>query len=519
MKHLSNLARQIAARGIKHVFGIPGSGPSLHLLNELEKLDVQFHLTHFEGSAALMAGAFGKLSNQSGVAVSIKGPGLTNMLPGLAACGLDAFPVVSISEAYLPGAPPESAHKRIEHEKLLSGIAKYQTFLSDTGPSFGSLCELAESEVPGVVHLNLGASSCDRAIPELPLQEAFEDDGDLDRAVSIARRSSKPVVIAGTLAVRKDWSDKLNRLSIPVFSTAAAKGAVNESLSQAAGVYTGVGGPLAPESKVLPEADLVVALGLRHNEVLAVKPFDCPAIHFDPLGEAKSFGFKFSPTVEGTSSQLDTLLQSLTEKSWGLDLIDRAIKELQAELFSASFLPAHVFTAIATHFNNKARLVLDTGNFCTIGEHVWQVPHPGLYLASGQGRYMGVAIPLGIGAAIYDPKVPTIVFTGDGGVGMFISEMKLAVQHKLPLLVVLLSDSFLGTIRGAALQKGFSQQPTAIYQPSWLQTMEGLGVPGERINNVAELETALNRWGQKGPLYLEIPFDVDDYQHMTEGIR
>ncbi len=513
------MARQIAARGIKHVFGIPGSGPSLHLLNELEKLDVRFHLTHFEGSAALMAGAFGKLSNQSGVAVSIKGPGLTNMLPGLAACGLDAFPVVSISEAYLPGAPPESTHKRIEHEKLLSGIAKYQAFLSDTGPSFGSLCELAESEVPGVVHLNLGASSCDRAIPELPLQEAFENDGDLDRAVSIARRSSKPVVIAGTLAVRKDWSDKLNRLSIPVFSTAAAKGAVNESLSQAAGVYTGVGGPLAPESKVLPEADLVVALGLRHNEVLAVKPFDCPAIHFDPLGEAKSFGFKFSPTVEGTPSQLDTLWESLGQKSWGLDLIDSTIKKLQAELFSASFLPAHVFTAIAAHFNNRARLVLDTGNFCTIGEHVWQVPHPGLYLASAQGRYMGVAIPLGIGAAVYDPKVPTIVFTGDGGVGMFISEMKLAVQHKLPLLVVLLSDSFLGTIRGAALQKGFSQQPTAIYQPSWLQTMEGLGVPGERINNVAELETALNRWGQKGPLYLEIPFDADEYQRMTEGVR
>ncbi|MGD9299993.1 MAG: thiamine pyrophosphate-binding protein, partial [Desulfobacterales bacterium] len=102
MKHLTDLATQIADRGIEHVFGIPGSGPSLHLLNELEKKGVRFHLTHFEGSAALMAGAFGKLSHHSGVAVSIKGPGLTNMLPGLAACALDAFPVVSISEAYLP---------------------------------------------------------------------------------------------------------------------------------------------------------------------------------------------------------------------------------------------------------------------------------------------------------------------------------------------------------------------------------------------------------------------------------
>ena len=89
---------------------------------------------------------------------------------------------------------------------------------------------------------------------------------------------------------------------------------------------------------------------------------------------------------------------------------------------------------MAKHFNGEARLVLDTGNFCTIGEHVWQVKRPSLYVASAQGRYMGVGIPLGIGAALYDPKVPTIVFTGDGGIGMFVSEMKLAVQNKLPLI-------------------------------------------------------------------------------------
>ena len=85
MKHLEILARQIAAQHVSHIFGIPGSGPSLFLLDALEKQGARFHLTHFEGSAALMAGALGKLSGRSGVAVSIKGPGLTNMLPGPAA--------------------------------------------------------------------------------------------------------------------------------------------------------------------------------------------------------------------------------------------------------------------------------------------------------------------------------------------------------------------------------------------------------------------------------------------------
>ena len=519
MKHLTNLARQLAACDLKHVFGIPGSGPSLHLLDELEKLDVQFHLTHFEGSAALMAGAFGKLSTQCGVAVSIKGPGLTNMLPGLAACCLEGFPVVSISEAYLPGTPPESCHKRIEHDKLLAGIAKIQAYLSDSGPDFESLCHLAQSEVPGVVHLNIAASPADGLISQIPLPQELDKNADLERAIALVRKASKPIVIAGTLAVRKNWSEYLNRLTLPIFSTAAAKGVVNESLPHAGGVFTAVGGPLAPETTIIPQADLVISLGLRHNEVLAVKPFDCPAVHIDPLGEEKSFGFKFNRTAAGTASQLDTLCETLAQKSWGLELIETTFKKLNARIFQSTFLPANVYAAIARHYKSEARLVLDTGNFCTIGEHVWQVPRPDLYLAAGQGRYMGVGIPLGVGAALYDPRIPTVVFTGDGGVGMFISEMKLAAKHHLPLLVVLLSDAFLGTIRGASLTKGYSQQPTAIDRPSWLKTMEGLGIAGQRINNSEELTAALEGWDRNDPLYLEVPFDADEYLGMTDGIR
>ena len=519
MKHLTSLARQIADRGVKHVFGIPGSGPSLHLLNELKNLGVRFHLTHFEGSAALMAGAIGKLGNQSGVAISIKGPGLTNMLPGLAACCLDAFPVVSISEAYLPAAPPEAAHKRIDHDRLMAGIVKAQAYLSDSGPHFESLCRIAESEVPGVAHLNIAAATPDGLVEKFPVKQAPPSDTGLEQVLALIRKSSRPVVIAGTLAVRQNWCDFLNRLTLPVFSTAAAKGVVNENLPHAAGVFTAVGGPLAPETDILPEADLVVSMGLRHNEVLAVKPFHCPTVHIDPLGEENSFGFGFDSAMPGTASQLKTLIEALAQKSWGLDLIDDAVSRLKAKLSDSDFLPAQVYEGIARHFNNQARLVLDTGNFCTIGEHAWQVPHPGLYLAAGQGRYMGVSIPLGIGAALYDPGVPTIVFAGDGGIGMFIAELKLAVLNRLPLMVVLLSDAFLGTIRGASLNKGYSQQPTAIDQPSWINVMEGLNVPGRRINNSAELEAALADWDRSGPCYIEALFDPDDYQRMTDGIR
>ena len=519
MKHLEVLARQISAHNVSHIFGIPGSGPSLFLLDALEKHGIHFHLTHFEGSAALMAGAIGKLSGQSGVAISIKGPGLTNMLPGLAACALESFPVVSISEAYLPETSPEISHKRFDHDKLLSGIAKYQSGLSNQGPDFDQLAHKAEAEAPGVVHLNIAATPFKNASPDNILQKRKKDTALWEGAQRLLDESKCPVMIVGTLGTRRNWSKYFNTLAIPVFTTAAAKGAINESLPHAAGVFTGVGGPLSPEKNILPHADLIIAIGLRHNEVLAVKPFDRPAIHLDPLGEDLSFGFNFNRLLEDTESRAEAVFDVLSEKQWGLDLVATSRQRLIEKLETASFLPGPVYRCIAAHFKNEARLVLDTGDFCTIGEHAWEVSRPDLYLAAGQGRYMGVGIPLAVGAAIFDPQVPTIVFTGDGGIGMFVSEMKLAVQHKLPLLLVLLTDAHLGTIRGSSLKKGLTQHPTAISQPSWMKTLEGLGVSAERAENIGHIEKNLAVWDQHGPLFLEIPFDADEYQHMTDGIR
>jgi acetolactate synthase-1/2/3 large subunit len=284
--------------------------------------------------------------------------------------------------------------------------------------------------------------------------------------------------------------------------------------------YSALGGPLAPETALLHQADLVVGIGIRHNEVLAARPFSCPAVNIDPLGETHSFGFKFQYTAPGADPQLETLFEQLSEKAWGLDPLQRCLASLRARMLTADFLPANVYVALAAHFKNKARLVLDTGNFCTIGEHAWDVPSPGLYLASGQGRYMGVGLPLALGAALYDASVPTVVFCGDGGIGMFVAEIKIAVQHCLPLIVVLMSDGHLGTIRGGAIQKHLTQQPAFIARPSWLDAFEGLGIGGVRIESEGALETALGGWSMdSGPLYLEAIFDPDAYQRMTEGIR
>jgi hypothetical protein len=69
------------------------------------------------------------------------------------------------------------------------------------------------------------------------------------------------------------------------------------------------------------------------------------------------------------------------------------------------------------------------------------------------------------------------------------------------------------------LQKGFTQHPTIISQPSWMKAIDGFGVPAARAEKIDQIENILTGWDQKGPLFFEIFFDADDYQLMTDGIR
>ena len=84
----------------------------------------------------------------------------------------------------------------------------------------------------------------------------------------LLRNAKRPVVIAGALASRAGLGAALAKLNFPVFSTAAAKGIVDERAPNAAGLWTGVGLELTPEHVLLPQADLIIGIGLTARESL-----------------------------------------------------------------------------------------------------------------------------------------------------------------------------------------------------------------------------------------------------------
>ena len=72
---------------------------------------------------------------------------------------------------------------------------------------------------------------------------------------------------------------------------------------------------------------------------------------------------------------------------------------------------------------------------------------PRTFITSGGLGTMGFGFPAAIGAQAAFPDKVVIDIAGDGSIQMNSQELATAVQHKLPVIVVILNNGFLGMVR------------------------------------------------------------------------
>jgi acetolactate synthase-1/2/3 large subunit len=323
--------------------------------------------------------------------------------------------------------------------------------------------------------------------------ESNETSGIPREAARLMSNSQKPVVVAGALAARRKWRENLDHLNIPIFTTVAGKGAVDETGPYAAGVFTNSGGPLSPESRILPMADLIVGVGLRTTEILDVKHLPAPLILFDELsGKAPGLEALFEACVE--SDDMLEALELLSAKQWGDEAISAAKGTLRTKIEVDRWLPAGALRLAQKILPASTRFVLDTGNFCTIAEHTLIARNPLDVMGSSCGRSMGVALPTAVGAALAARDIPLATVLGDGGIGMYPEVIRLAVKEKLPQLILLMKDGFLSSVRKEALKKNVSGEFLRVPCVSWTGVFQSFGCAAERIESFNGLENALGKW-------------------------
>jgi acetolactate synthase-1/2/3 large subunit len=516
----ANLARSLLQQGLTSAFGVTGSGASWRLISALEAGGARYYPASHEGSAAIMAGGALRASGRLSAAIGIKGPGLTNMLPGIAFNLFENLPVVSICEAYGPATPRYRMHKRIDQARLLSAACKGSISVADAPARLPALVQRARAEVPGPVHVDLCDGTGD-SVPWEPAASAADaaQEAAFARAIELLEKSRRPLLIVGSLVGRRPDLAKLLGAAVPVMTTAAAKGLIDERAPNAWGVFTGDGKTLAPEGAAVTECDLVLGVGLRNLEVLSPKPFGRPAVLVDEAPAEVGEGFNAETTVAVTDAEEVARLRALLDaRAWGVDRIRSSWERLDAAFPRDTWLPAACFHALNA-LPYDYTLALDTGSFCTIGEHLWRAGPRRLFLGSSNGRYMGGGLSTAIGAAAAVRNVPVICATGDGGMRMYCAEMRLAVSERLPVCVILMSDGRYGSIACTSNDPSMSRAAVEMPGAEWNASIRAMGCEAVVARDIGAFERGLGAWTHDAPLFIECRFAPEPYAVMTRDLR
>jgi acetolactate synthase-1/2/3 large subunit len=534
------LIEGLCRAGVQRIFGVPGGGSSLELLEAARAAGLPFVLCHQESSACIMAAVTGELTDAPGAVLSTLGPGVSASATGLAHAFLDRSPLIYLSDRHPAGMLAFTTHQAFDHAAMLAPVIKGSVVISAESAShwIAHAAQLALAEPRGPVHLDLPADVAGQpALPfaarVTPPPPASPSQGDLDAAAAMIKGARRPVVLVGLQCRAGDakWLRAFaEALPAPVLPTYKAKGALPDPHPLSLGVFTGG----ALEEAVVGRADLIVTVGLDTVEMIPRRPvYTAPVLSLvrglsDAAGQRPAGGGGYwSPALE-VVGELGVLLEELAPRlrghhaDWDVVEVDRLRRERQRALeIAVPGLAPHRIVQIAREFTPAGTIATaDAGAHMFPAAEYWQAVSPGEFLISNGLATMGFALPAAIAAQLVHPERRVLCFTGDGGFMMVAAELETVARLRLPLTVVIFDDGALSLIEVKQEQKGYAGASLRYGGPDLVALARSFGVAARTVTDEAGLTSALiAAQGEAGPTVIDARIDPSGYRAMLEIVR
>ncbi|MGE4412417.1 MAG: biosynthetic-type acetolactate synthase large subunit [Candidatus Caldatribacteriota bacterium] len=536
---------------VKAIFGIPGAAilPFYDTLGKVGQLPFKNILTRHEQGAVHAADGYARATGEVGVCVVTSGPGATNLVTGLANAYLDSVPLVAFTGQVPTDMVGNDAFQEVDIIGITLPITK-NNYVARKTENLASIIKeafyIARSGRPGPVLVDLPKDvqlgRCTFKYPEKVNRKGYQPSyrGNI-RQIKIAatkiKEAKKPVIIAGGGIISANASGELKKVAlktnIPVVTTFMGIGSfpVNHPLSL--GMLGMYGNYVA--NQVVSEADLIIALGTRFDDRITgnLKHF-CPYaeiihIDIDPAEIGKNVLVKV-PLVGDVKIILQQLINYLEEKdneSWLAEIT--SIKERYLKYTAQKedprqekLKPKYIIDCLNDFFKGEAIVVTDVGQHQMWTANHFQFIHPRSFISSGGLGTMGFGLPAAIGAKIGCPEKAVICISGDGSLQMNIQELATAIYNRLPIIVILMNNGYLGMVR--QLQELFCEgryiSTSLSGNPDFVKVTEGYGGVGFRVEKKEDFYPILKRAFQMNRFVLldcHIPEDEKNFPMVQPG--
>jgi len=516
--------RMLELFGVEHIFGLCGD-TSLPFYDALYRhgQGITHVLTRDERSAAYMADGYARVSGRVGVCEGPSGGGATYILPGVVEASESSIPLLAITTDISVGGRGRYTLTELDQEALFRPLAKWNRVIdraADIPRTVRAAFTQMTSARPGAAHLGLPYDVQrepveereiwgDERLGRFPSRRFGPDPAAIEAAAALLLAAKNPLFICGGGIVISGAETELEKvaewLGAPVASTVSGHGSIADKHPLAVGI--------------VETADLVVFVGCRAGSVTTER------WRFPPPGKVKVIHLDTDPAVIGASYPTDVAIISdarlaLTELRRVLaeqprpaivrDLNAGRVAQAKAEKFAAfaalacsderPIRPERVVADMQAVLPEDAVMVADPGTPCPYFSAYYQLVRAGRYMWSNRAHgALGYAMAAAVGAAYGRPGARIVSIMGDGSFGFTSGELETIVRHKLPIMMVVISNAAFGWIK-AGQKAGYGGRYFSVdfTRTDHAAVAAAYGVKSCRVEDPAELRATLKRAAEAG---------------------
>ncbi len=503
------LVEQLVAWGVRHVYGVTGDAilPLMDTLSRQNRL--RFVPVAHESAAGFMASTEAKLTGRLAVCVGTSGPGLANLVNGIADGYADRVPLLVLTgqvESYKVGGP---AKQYVHQPGIVGALAGYTETLTSPGAMEGLLLRAMKTAVGEgrVAQIGVPKDYWHSPVPAMIRQPEpyltappVVAEPVLQQAAGLLRGAERPLILAGHGA----WPAagglaELTRVwGAGILLALGGKGMLPDGHDLVLG-GVGTGGTPAAHA-ALREADLVLVAGSTWwpakqmpARVQVVQIDRCPA----NIGMQTPVAFG----LPGDAAQVIPALLSLMQANAGPD---RGAWRARLQGLKAAWEeergregrllpeatgpvpPAVLVRALEQVARPGAIFTLDTGDHLLFFNRDYR-GESYRTLFSGRWRSMGYALPAAVAARLSAPSAQVICLTGDGSITTLLGELRTAVQERVDITVVVARNGSLALEEHKAVQEGYRPFGHQLQNPDFAAVARAFGWKAWRVEEQASL--------------------------------
>ncbi len=556
-KASDHLAAFLEEKGVRHAFGIIGSG-NAHTFDSIARRGfTEIVCVHHEQAAVMAAMMYFRTTGRIATALVTTGAGSANAFTGVLSAWMDSIPVLVISGNENSRFTFADNPLRIwgiqgyDSSQTVSRMTKFAGRVTDAH----SICAVLEDAYtaatdgrPGPVWIDVpmniqatpvGADGLVRRAhkaerPRVEVPAAVEVAGLLSRAERPVFWLGHGIRLAGAI---DRIEPLLERIQAPALVSWAGIDMVDSDHPRVFG-RAGIYGQRSANF-VLQNADLVVAIGTRlaipqvgYDLSELARAAKIISVDIDPAETTKHVPRVALPICADARDFLDALLDAVPSVQSYPEWLSQCNSYYEEFPWIGpehsdrdGFINSYRFMdRLVRHLKDDQVIVTDMGTALLSGHQVLRIkPGQRLMTSTGLGE-MGVGLPGAIGASFARDRGEVLCLNCDGGMMLNLQELQTIVHHRLPIKIVVFNND--GYLMIKHTQKSLFQgryagtdRASGVSCPDYTKLAHAFGLPAFQIRTWQDFNDVIPKLQtEAGPAICEVFMHPEQFFHPKLGL-